>query len=783
MSCGLTCAVALSSGLAVTPAAAQSANATSAANVIANAKAAPKAASAASAALLLVYRTARLPSGVLGAPYDRLVVQGGAPPYQLQLLGKPLPEGLAFTAQGHLLGTPKASGQFDFSLKAVDALGAETQQPYTLYIGTGKPSVAAPKPVVISGEALLNPPERSDMAYMRVWKLLPEHVKEVAKEEDDEEKSLVPNTDNGAGTAPAPAASAPAPKKPSRLARLTEPMLHIEYPSLAMFNAALAMHQRDLCRQIVSKLVASDGKAVAARVCVPGKNSNSDAADAVLQPDDALKPEEVYDTLLAPRIKTKLQIKARATHDFAQGKPFVLASPGCGCGPAQTENQVYAMLPFWQATGAAQNTDFSAFTRLGVLGLYMRENGDLVNTPHAHDQSSKGLRAAQRHNTQLDLVLYRNEWPRLLALEDAALEQTARRAVRQAMDHVDTPFTDNWTRVRRFLQPVLSEPKYLYDGITVHFDYTPSVLDAKTGATDMPAYRQFFRNFMLQLISEMRQRGRAYALNIVVPVGLINEPGSAYSVEELLDYMQRTQPLLAGSLLQMAKAEAKAGGSKVVTRVIVQLTDPTTDSKKQLRRLIDERPSLRGDVRTAFMDSLLLMFVFPQGDKPAPMTGLIGEQLDDDLTYAEWQFGGATMWSLPLIGMGAGDSVINFLMQNFRDQKEWWKNQGQFGKRLCAVVCPIRTAVRLGFEGLLLLGAVSIGFFFFNCKVREKGGRAYLLFLVLGGVITAAVGLSLLLCDPALSDLSAGNVPLMVTLALVLLALLYQAAHKPEPKP
>ena len=75
-----------------------------------------------------------LPKGQLNKPYPSLtLVAGGTPPYTGQVAGA-LPQGMSVSSTGLLVGTPRATGAFRFSLTIADSAGATLALSYVLQV-------------------------------------------------------------------------------------------------------------------------------------------------------------------------------------------------------------------------------------------------------------------------------------------------------------------------------------------------------------------------------------------------------------------------------------------------------------------------------------------------------------------------------------------------------------------------------------------------------------------------------------------------------------------------
>ncbi|MDX2269231.1 MAG: Ig domain-containing protein [Bryobacter sp.] len=89
-----------------------------------------------------------LPSGTVGLPYDQLIgVEGGAPPYSIQLTSGSVP-GLTFL-QGRVRGTPTVAGNFPLSVSVTDSAGATLAANFSLGVSQGSFRIGCP---AFSGE-------------------------------------------------------------------------------------------------------------------------------------------------------------------------------------------------------------------------------------------------------------------------------------------------------------------------------------------------------------------------------------------------------------------------------------------------------------------------------------------------------------------------------------------------------------------------------------------------------------------------------------------------------
>lgn len=85
----------------------------------------------------LTVPTTTLPGGAVGTAYSQTLnaATGGTAPYVYGVVDSGLPPGLSLSTAGQITGTPTATGTFNFSVVAVDSLGAQGCQSYSIVVG------------------------------------------------------------------------------------------------------------------------------------------------------------------------------------------------------------------------------------------------------------------------------------------------------------------------------------------------------------------------------------------------------------------------------------------------------------------------------------------------------------------------------------------------------------------------------------------------------------------------------------------------------------------------
>jgi hypothetical protein len=79
--------------------------------------------------------TSSLPDADVGTPYSVFLVrEGGAGPFEWDLVSGTLPAGISLTLDGELTGTPTAAGSSAFEVRVRDGAGQEAAASLTLQV-------------------------------------------------------------------------------------------------------------------------------------------------------------------------------------------------------------------------------------------------------------------------------------------------------------------------------------------------------------------------------------------------------------------------------------------------------------------------------------------------------------------------------------------------------------------------------------------------------------------------------------------------------------------------
>ena len=107
----------------------------------------------------ITIQTARLPGGQVNSAYSTaLVASGGQPPYTWSIPTGALPPGLVLNGNGQITGTPISAGTYNFTIKAVDAVGGNGSAALSITV-----SSSGQTPVIITNSSF--PPGMVGVAY------------------------------------------------------------------------------------------------------------------------------------------------------------------------------------------------------------------------------------------------------------------------------------------------------------------------------------------------------------------------------------------------------------------------------------------------------------------------------------------------------------------------------------------------------------------------------------------------------------------------------------------
>lgn len=717
------------------------------------------------APLRIVTDSVNLPAARQGVDYEHVVATRGGK-------GKPVfsygegeqPPGIKLSADGRLYGKPKVAGQFEFTVKASDdAAGDVTQQIFVLRVnGVAKlpeaPWTQPPEPVPWDIGTLV---QTEMVSYM----LTEVALAGIAELPPDTDPASVPTP----APAPAPRTAAaddaqaqepPAEPEPMALRRgeMLKPLLNVDYPTRELFESALDAAQcayaklsvrRELKHLKDTRLLAVvDNVECAHKPAAPTKKrgliSPAQRARVITMADAETRVNEEAAQVFPTELRATLVDRARREHRFNAANTIRWDGGTCGCVLEDLSGEVVALYPFWQADRKTpsplpgkdkpaeqpkpQAVNFSVMTRISYMGVSFNDDGNFAALRHWDVNAADFIREARQHRTKVDLVVHRNDWGRLMTLDDTQLSRTIGHAAHSAVELIDTPLTDIGSRMQRRLPGYNANP-VMGDGITLYFTDFPN------GTDDASAkFATFFSKFVKALATEMSLRQRPYGLNIVMSDQQIGR--APFDYPRLYDLILQTENPAQDHGRIRDEGGRYTSSTNVTLRFFVLLSEPTTDSKKELRLQIERDSTLFGNNRRVFLRKTVPVISYGGADP---------QQFSDDLAYFEDNFGGVGFWGLP----SDDDKVGHAAMQQVRSVMR--TDDAADDAHIAYLVCDYLWTLRALGEILIAGVAVALALYFTFCQVRRMG-RPYLAVCVAAAVAWIVVMVSLALWDPQFSN-------------------------------
>lgn len=404
-----------------------------------------------------------------------------------------------------------------------------------------------------------------------------------------------------------------------------------------------------------------------------------------------------------PAFQQQVQQVLAAAQDSLPQRPAwplnLQAKEGCLCVPADPSKEVQGMLGWWQGDARPQRVDFALFNRLTLMTAALREDGSLWQADVPGLLSS--LRAARSRGTAVDLGVIRQGAAGLGAWPAARVQAFIERSASAALQMLQQPVPQETPVWQRLLIPPLRERELAYSGLTVFFD------DTAQDPADREAQARLAHGFAMRFLELARQAnapGRAppLRLNIVLTDQQAQEQG-ALGIAGLVALLQEAN--------RGTEHQARSG---VDLRFLVLLSEPTSDSKKALRQRLDRSGAVKGESRVELLQHILPLLLVGQEDT-WPQAASRKQQLDDDLAYAQWTYGGVALWSLPAPVAGQGGAISQSLRDTFGAQPD-----GQLMGWVRAQLCLHRAAWSLALQVLVLALVLSLGLLLARGLFRKR---------------------------------------------------------------
>lgn len=757
-----------------------------------------------------------LPNAVVNQPYlYRFQASGGQPPYTFAEIGRDLPDGIALGPDGSVTGTAGQRGRKTFTLELRDQSGQALRQRFALNVieprASQKPSAkpASAPPALTPIETLPVAAAQTPLAQRGlittytltddVLKLIHPAAAEAAPATD-----AASGVQAGAVTVVDARSTQAAVAQPqaaagsqgdaldelddagaTQLAALLEPLVGVEYPTRALFAAALDARVCAYATALTDR-AAVDSKQASPTAeqwrarCTVAWQGPPPSNPATLPATAKVKWQDLPVTLLPVRVRTWLIDQARQERDAEAGSALGWSGTGCNCLVGSASGLVFGVVPNWSDPQKGPKVDFSLYDRLLMFAQPFDDDGNV--TPLQPQESQiEFFRAARRFGTKIDLTIYRKDWQFLQRLPADHQPRIAAQIAKQAVQMIDTPlesFGQRWQdRV-----PGLTGDKHLGHGLTLYLDNLPT-----PGDSGYAVFDAFRRQLLSALIAELRRGGRPYTLNLMInggdlipelregtAVGLGKDRGVAqkqtsWTIERLFDLLVEAEAPHFEDGRITSSASGYHSNTNVTLNYVVLLPEPSKINKKVLRETIERvetTPELLGTNRALFLRRVLPL---------VSVGSATSKQFADDMAYFTDNFGGVVLWPQP-----DADADLSSMVE--KTVRSTLLVGEPTESALCNFACDWRWLLRFAFGLLLGVALLSLLLYLTSCRIRALG-RPYQFYLLLVGIAPLVIGGLLLRCDPDIANTGLSRQLLVGVLVAVILSLLFPLLKPKAEKP
>ncbi|VVE77619.1 hypothetical protein [Pandoraea sputorum] len=480
---------------------------------------------------------------------------------------------------------------------------------------------------------------------------------------------------------------------------------------------------------------------------------------------------------LYDRFRPSLVATARKKPAFDPNKQVSWDGNGCGCVLDRLDGEVYGFFPFWMA-GPKQNVDFSTLSRIGYYGATFDDTGRLVQANYGSSfvdlaQTSASLpgdfvSVAQRHQSNVQWVIQRNDWRSWTRLDKDRKVAVLNRLSDDIVRLLSTGL-QNWTAAVSNRLPFGARfAPTNGSGVVLFFD----------GYPEDPVSVQAFNQFVDQLRSRLRKARAGDRIDVMLRHDRVGH--GVYSYANLMQLVTDSDKNAVTDLLARVERDQKRRPN-----FLVLLDEPTTDSKKALRESVEA--GLHGEERMTVLRQIVPVITFDNDN---------WQQLQDDIVYAQDNFGGIGFWPMPLSAAGAAqktdpamptvDSLVPRAMEGVQActltrsiseciADHYQDPPGAQSSAVCKTVCENLYAFRLATKLVLLLLIGCAVAYYASCRWREWMARYHHAPALVVGAVWILLGLALLFCDPFLRWLARGYmIPIFLVLFIIAVIAWYQ---------
>ncbi len=422
-----------------------------------------------------------------------------------------------------------------------------------------------------------------------------------------------------------------------------------------------------------------------------------------------------------------------------------LSDDSCGCS-RDFSSLVVGFYPFWQAVEQDRVVDFSLFDRMDLYAFSLDKDNRLQAYPNWDNEHTKDFfKKAHKYKVKVDHTIYLSNWQHWEQADlTRAAELIANYAAQNIEDAVLTEGKDLASSNKKN-----QESSKNADGITLYFD------DYRKDASG-----KIITDFIEQLTGRLTPKDtwlarldrrlelvnkKGYDLNIILGMGFDKDKETDKETDT------DTNEQLFEALLSILEED-----SGPIDNVYLFLQEPTTDSKKNLRQVVEK--AFKGEDRRTILRKIVPIISLPinyNEEYKEPITQAKDpDQFEDDLIYFQDNFAGVGFWPLPLGSIKSSDRQTTILEEKLtrlfkvKDSSNHLRGMlDTYAPTLCEFACPNRWWFRIGFDVLLVLLVLYALLAVWICRLRAFYKHYFLYFLAVG-LATVLIFFISLVCDP-----------------------------------
>ena len=437
----------------------------------------------------------------------------------------------------------------------------------------------------------------------------------------------------------------------------------------------------------------------------------------------------------------------------------------CGCALDDLAGVVYGFYPYWANQKPNQAINFRALNRMAYYGLNVDNDGELLlgkekfNLLNGDDKANDFVRTARQYNSNVDWMVQKSDWRGDWgALNPQSKKAMFDRLLLNISTLLNAPLTHPGARVRNAASLGLADRPRRGDGVTLYFPNYPEDIDSTT----------LFNSFYMALRAEMDKHG--LWLNILVAQNTLargnNGQGGAFG---LYNQVKLREPRA------FSGAHAAIGAHENNEYLLVLLNEPSADAKKRLRLDMENDSMLHGAKRADFLRSILPVLHFDDHN---------WQQLDDDIVYSHDNFGGVGFWApnfdnmdKPIKDEGqtclTSQQMAVCLLKNLHEASLNASDgvSDSLPGPVELMACVHRWLLHVVLLVVALTGITLIALFFISCPVQKWIKDHFLWVQVLVALPALLIFILLMLYDPAMYNVSHGNLPFFISAGIIMIGL------------